>query len=595
MTEELAIYFAAAVRGGASFEELSARIDALSALGHVLTEHMASPQTMDFGASTDAEIHAHDQALLARAHVMIADLSRPSTGTGYMIAKAAARHIPILALFEKGQRPSAMIAGSPHIETRFFATTYDFMREVRAFFLAHAATLPKTRAPRIFLAGPPGSGKGTLGAALAAKTGAPHVSTGELLRTLLEERPEHPHAKTITTAMNAGQLVPAAVMRDLVCERLLAPDCTIFGFILDGYPPSRADLANLTDGEIHPDIVFYFDVRDATSVARQVSRAARASDTPEIAAKRLGVYHQADSGFTSLAKSWYPDRLVVRVDAERSPADVLATVEDTLRHLFTGARETRSYFTLPPAKPSDVRSTRLHFHVDAADVHTIRAIAREIHLRSPCQGQMKIYPIEALSLGPQHGKHPIYERLPNFHPIPSSAPEAFITGRLGEGDPELFAAVLAVASRHRAMAELEEYVGEWTLAVDGSVTADAEYTLLPAFDASAYPEGLAPQVPAWELHLGFDILKSDAPPPIALDGLVAACATAGLENGGWFIFANDHHWAYRANEFAGGDLGTARARIEAQARTLSELLRTREVRCPIGFSLERLHGIWTWP
>lgn len=591
VTDELAIYFSAAVRGGASFETLAARIEALSALGHVLTEHMASPRTIDLGAQTDAEIHAHDQALLARAHVMIADLSQPSTGAGYMVARAAARGIPILGLFASGQKPSAMIAGSPDVETRFFTDTDVFMREVRAFLLAHAARLPTTRAPRIFLTGPPGSGKGTLGAALAARTGAPHISTGELLRTLLREKPDHPHAKAIGTAMHAGQLVPAEIMRDLVCERLLAPDCELFGFILDGYPPSRADLANLTARGIHPDIVFYFDCSDATSVERQVARKARATDTPEIARKRLGVFHDADAGIEALRRDWYPGRLVVRVDAERAPADVLVMVEETLRHLFTGARATRSYFALPPANPAESRSTRLHFHVDAKDVHAIRAIARAIHLRAPCQGQLKIYPIDALALGPQHARHAIYQRLPNFHPIPSGAPEAFITGRLGDGDPALVAAVLEVAKEHHAMAEVEEYVGEWTLAEDGTVKVDSEYELLdppPSFPDHG-------PVPAWELHHGFDVPRTDAAMPIALDELVASCAEAGLDNGGWFVFANDRHWAYRTNEFQDGSLESARARLEAQARALQALLVQRGIRCAIGYSLERVHGIWTFP
>lgn len=596
---ELAIYFSAAVRGGASFATLAARIDALSALGHVLTEHMASARTIDLGARTDAEIHAHDQALLARAHVMIADLSQPSTGAGYMVARAAARKIPILCLYARGQKPSAMIAGSPDVDTRSFDGEADFMAQVRAFLLAHADRVPKTRAPRIFLAGPPGSGKGTLGAALAAKTGAPHVSTGELLRTLVRDHPEHPHAKAIAEAMNAGRLVPASIMRDLVCDRLLATDCRLFGFVLDGYPPSRDDLANLTARDIRPDVVFFFDCSDATSVARQVSRASRATDTPEMAKKRLDVFHASGADFASLAERWYPGRLVVRVDAEQPPAGVLAMVEETLRHLFTGARETRAYFAIPPAKPSETRATRLHFHVDAKDVHAIRAIAREIHLRRPCQGQIKIYPIESLALGPQHARLPIYECLPNFHPIAGSTTEAFITGRLGDGDPELVAAALAVAKDHHAMAELEEYVGEWTLGEDGRVTTDAQYTLMPPVDLGRFAEhasALAPSIPAWELHHGFDVPKADPADamPVALADLVAACEAAGLENGGWFVFADDRRWAYRTNEFADGELDAARTRLEVQARALRALLAERGVRVPVGFSLERVHGIWTW-
>ncbi len=397
---ELAIYFAAAVRGGGAFDKLAARIAALSALGQVLTEHMASPRTVDLHVS-DAAIHAHDQLLLTQAHVFIADLSQPSTGTGYMAARAVARGLPVLCLYEHGQRPSAMIAGSPDVDTRFFTDDADFMRQVHAFLLAHADRLPATRAPRIFLAGPPGSGKGTAGARLAELTGAPHVSTGELLRELVRARPDEPRTREIERFMSAGELVPAPLMREVVGERLAAPDCRLFGVILDGYPPSRGDLANLVERGLLPDIVFYFDASDATAIARQVGRHARSTDTPERAAARLAVFHAADARFEALATRWYPDRLVVRVDAEQPPEVVLAQLVATLRGSFGGSHHARSYYPVPGTP----RSTRVHLHVDAAHVDAVRAIARAITIRhKAAQGQLKIYPIRSLALGPQHAR-----------------------------------------------------------------------------------------------------------------------------------------------------------------------------------------------
>ncbi len=82
MNEELQIYFAAAVRGDAPAGLLGRRVEQLAQLGHVLTEHMASPRTVDLGHRDDAAIHAHDRVLLERAHVFVADLAAPSTGSG---------------------------------------------------------------------------------------------------------------------------------------------------------------------------------------------------------------------------------------------------------------------------------------------------------------------------------------------------------------------------------------------------------------------------------------------------------------------------------------------------------------------------------
>ena len=368
--DELAIYFASAVRGGGSSESLGARVEVLSLLGNVLTDHMASAKTIDVG--DDAAIHAHDQQLLARAHVMIADVTIPSTGTGYMIARAAARGLPILCLYLHGTRPSAMIAGSPDVTTRFYADDSEWLDHVRAFLLAHAAKLPAIRGQRIFLAGPPGCGKGTLGRSLAKATGAPHVSTGELLRELLGSTKQHPYRDELSSYVNAGELVPAKLMRDIVVERMNQPDCRLFGVVLDGYPPSRGDLANLTEAGIAADLVLMLECSDEVSIKRQLQRAARPTDVEYKARHRLAIYRASEP-----KAEWYPNSLVARVDAEQPAEDVADFALQIVRNALHRVRHSRSYFPIPPPKPSEVRSTRLHFHVDAKDHNAIHAFAND--------------------------------------------------------------------------------------------------------------------------------------------------------------------------------------------------------------------------
>jgi len=559
------IYYAAAVRAGANFDALAARIAKLDEFCEVLTAHMASPVTVDGGRS-DAAIHAHDQELLARADCLIADVTAPSTGTGYMIGRAIARRLPVLCLYATGTRPSAMIAGSPDVTTRFYADEAAAFAHMRAFVQG---------APRIYLAGPPGSGKGMLGKVLAERTGLPHISTGELLRALVKN-PDHPHAATISAHMTAGKLVPAEIMRDIVRERLAA--CA-HGFILDGYPPSRADLANLD--ATPPDLVLELMCSEATSIVRQVGRKARATDTPDTACERYRVFATEHADFAS----WYPGRLVARLDAEQSPDVVLTTALEIVRRNFALPSPVGSYH-LVPGTPA--RSTRLHFHIDARDHATVRAMAHEVHRRHPAaQGQVKIYPIDALCLGPQHDKLAIYRRMPNFHPIAPSDREAFATGRLGDGDRALVEVVLAVTRDMGGMAEVEEYVGEWTLGSDGAVATDARYELLPI--DHKYPDHtLCADIPRWELHHGFDIPRTE--PPLALPELVARSAAAGLTNGGWFVFANECAWAYRTNEFSDASQAECETMLVAQARALQRIAGG----APVSFSLERVHGIWVY-
>ncbi len=427
--------------------------------------------------------------------------------------------------------------------------------------------------------------------------GAPHVSTGDLLRELVADRPDHPHARAITACMTAGQLVPAELMRDIVIERLQRADCQSMGFILDGYPPSREDLANLTEHAITPDLVFVLECSDECAIERQLARKARSTDTRDGARERLAVYHAAIPSTAALA-DWYPNSLVVRLAADHSADEVLTAALTTVRTSLSSRGHTRSYFFVPPARTSEVHSTRLHFHVDARDAGAVRAIARDLHVRhEPAQGQVKIYPIRELVLGAQYERLPIYRQLPNFHAITAASDEAFITGRLGDGDRALMQATLEVGRHHHAMVELEEYVGEWTLRVDGTVVEDARYELTPE-DEHRYPDfmdGLCSDIPAWELHHGFDVPKREHPRlPIALSDLHTACVGAGLENGGWFVFGNEDHWAYRSNEFSSVSASEAVTTVAAQARAVHSVLAARGLAVDVGYSLERVHAIWTF-
>jgi adenylate kinase len=97
---------------------------------------------------------------------------------------------------------------------------------------------------RLVLLGPPGAGKGTQAARIAAKYGIPHLSTGDMLREAVAADTEvGRRAKAI---MDAGRLVPDDVMNQLVAERLAQPDAAR-GFVLDGFPRTVAQAEALDD------------------------------------------------------------------------------------------------------------------------------------------------------------------------------------------------------------------------------------------------------------------------------------------------------------------------------------------------------------
>ena len=86
---------------------------------------------------------------------------------------------------------------------------------------------------RVIFLGPPGAGKGTQAARLAAWGKVPRISTGDMLRDAIAA--ETPLGKQIAPLMEKGALVPDDLLIGLVQERLLRKDCER-GYILDGFP-----------------------------------------------------------------------------------------------------------------------------------------------------------------------------------------------------------------------------------------------------------------------------------------------------------------------------------------------------------------------
>jgi adenylate kinase len=86
---------------------------------------------------------------------------------------------------------------------------------------------------RIALFGPPGAGKGTYASRLKEKLGAPHISTGDMVREEIKAQTEL--GKAIKQYSDKGELVPDAIIIQLLAKRLKQPDCKK-GFILDGFP-----------------------------------------------------------------------------------------------------------------------------------------------------------------------------------------------------------------------------------------------------------------------------------------------------------------------------------------------------------------------
>jgi len=92
--------------------------------------------------------------------------------------------------------------------------------------------------------GPPGAGKGTQAARIAAERGAAHIATGDMLRAAVRDGTELGlRAKEI---MARGDLVPDDVIIGMIRQRLAVPD-TEAGFVLDGFPRTIAQAEALDE------------------------------------------------------------------------------------------------------------------------------------------------------------------------------------------------------------------------------------------------------------------------------------------------------------------------------------------------------------
>jgi len=177
---------------------------------------------------------------------------------------------------------------------------------------------------RILMVAPPGAGKGTQGALIAAHFNIPHIATGDLLRDHVARRTALGQA--VQAYLDRGELVPDQIVLDMTREAIVAAKAAGGGYVLDGIPrnmeQARATYEIALELGMTADVALYLQADDAELTRRLLARAAlehRSDDTAEVIAQRLALYHEV----TAPIVAWYRDRgILVSVDAMRSAAEV---------------------------------------------------------------------------------------------------------------------------------------------------------------------------------------------------------------------------------------------------------------------------------
>lgn len=211
----------------------------------------------------------------------------------------------------------------------------------------------------IILLGAPGAGKGTQAAMLTEALSVPHVASGDLFRSALQQKT--PLGREAKEYIDQGLLVPDEVTIAMIRERLALPDCRE-GVILDGFPRTleqakALDAALAEEGQAI-DKVLYIKVPNEELVARlsgrwicrdcqvvyhtitnppeQAGRCdacggklyQRSDDRPETVRRRLEVYFEQ----TMPLIEYYAERgVLTEVNGDQSIAQVQTALIEALK------------------------------------------------------------------------------------------------------------------------------------------------------------------------------------------------------------------------------------------------------------------------
>jgi adenylate kinase len=178
---------------------------------------------------------------------------------------------------------------------------------------------------RLLFLGPPGAGKGTQAAQLAASHGLLHLSTGDLLRA--EVAAGSALGQEAAAVMARGELVSDQLVLAIVRSRLLGHQG---GWLLDGFPRNLAQAEALdqllAELEQRIELVVLMQLDDELLLQRLLGRG-RQDDTEAVIRHRLEVYRQQTA---PLIAHYRQQQLLQSVEAAGDIAEITGRIEALL-------------------------------------------------------------------------------------------------------------------------------------------------------------------------------------------------------------------------------------------------------------------------
>jgi adenylate kinase len=176
----------------------------------------------------------------------------------------------------------------------------------------------------LILLGAPGTGKGTQAKLLAEKRGWLHLSTGDMLRENVAKETEL--GRKAKSYMDSGHLVPDGLIIDMLVDRISRPDVEA-GLILDGFPRTLLQAQSLDKALAQSgkavDFTVNISVPDEELVRRLSTRWICAS-CGHITNAYTEKCPNCGSDELRQRSDDQPDKVRVRLETQKPPADVLA-------------------------------------------------------------------------------------------------------------------------------------------------------------------------------------------------------------------------------------------------------------------------------
>ena len=184
---------------------------------------------------------------------------------------------------------------------------------------------------RLLLIGAPGAGKGTQATLIAERFHIAHISSGDLLRTHVQENTTIGRAAREFLAK--GDLVPDAIVMDMLRKPVVAAS-EAGGYVLDGFPRTveQAKAAYETAQElgVAVEVAIYLEVPTDELTRRLLARGRGKDDTPEVIEHRLEVFE----AMTRPMLDYYAEREeLITVNGARPVHEVFWSITVQLQQL----------------------------------------------------------------------------------------------------------------------------------------------------------------------------------------------------------------------------------------------------------------------